>query len=60
VLLEQRLDELDEAEQRPLFLGSMRRDQNEERQKLLQELDRALADYGKEIPALSNSSFNVP
>jgi hypothetical protein len=47
ILLEKELEELDENEQRPLFLGSIRRDQNQERRALLQKLDEALADYGK-------------
>lgn len=45
-VLEQRLQELDQNEERPLFLGSLRRDCNAERKSLLVDLDHALADYG--------------
>ena len=44
--LERRLDELDLAEERQLFLGSLQRDQNTARIQVLKELDEALADYG--------------
>lgn len=45
-VLEEKLQVLDREEQRLLFLGSLRRDVNTERESLLSELDRALADYG--------------
>ena len=54
--LEGQLRELDEQEQRPLFLGSLRRDGNTERANLLSELDPALADYGN----FSSQSIRVP
>lgn len=44
--LERRLDELDQCEERPLFLGSLRRDRNADRESVLNDLDNALADYG--------------
>jgi hypothetical protein len=50
VLLEKQLEELDENEQRLLFLGSMRLDQNQDRQTILKELDEALVAYGN-LPA---------
>ncbi|KAI1176732.1 hypothetical protein F4777DRAFT_239452 [Nemania sp. FL0916] len=43
--LEQRLDQLDEQEDRQLFLGCMRRDSNVERQQVLSDLKGALAEY---------------
>lgn len=46
VQLENKLDHIDNAEQSELFLGSMRKDENEERKHILQELDEALKDYG--------------
>lgn len=46
-VLEKQLEELDQKEQRPLFLGTCRQDRNLERKIVLEELDRALADYGK-------------
>lgn len=45
--LEQRLDELDSAESRHIFLGCMRRDQKPDRRQILQELKVALSEYGK-------------
>lgn len=38
--------EIDAIERAPLFLGSSRDDQNEQRSSTLFEIDRALADYG--------------
>ena len=45
-VLEERLEELDLQEQRPLYLGSFRSDGNEARIQVLKDLDEALADYG--------------
>ena len=45
--LERRLEELDLQEERQLFLGSFQQDQNAARSEVLQDLDEALADYGK-------------
>lgn len=45
-LLESQLEEIDQNEERPIFLASMRRDGNPERKALLEELDTALSDYG--------------
>lgn len=44
-VLEEKLQILDREEPRLIFLGSLRRDANTERQSLLSELDSALADY---------------
>lgn len=44
--LEQRLDEIDKSETSPIFLASSRRDRNEERRKVLDELKIALESYG--------------
>jgi hypothetical protein len=46
VLLEQQLDQIDKNEDRPLFLGSQRRDTNTERASVLSEIDAQLAAYG--------------
>ncbi|KAF8851289.1 hypothetical protein BDZ45DRAFT_767132 [Acephala macrosclerotiorum] len=43
--LEARLERIDLEEPKALFLGSYRRDTNEERQAVLVELDEAMADY---------------
>jgi hypothetical protein len=45
-VLEERLDELDEKEDRELFLGSIRRDINSERRQLVQDLQGRLEEYG--------------
>ncbi|KAK0742067.1 hypothetical protein B0T21DRAFT_408912 [Apiosordaria backusii] len=44
-LLEHKLDELDSAEKQKIFLGCMRRDQNDERRRVLDGLQKALAEY---------------
>lgn len=46
VLLEQRLDEVDAEENRPLFLGKSRWDKNTKRQEIISDIHVALADYG--------------
>jgi hypothetical protein len=46
-VLETRLDEIDAAEQRSLFLGCMRRDANIDRQQVLQSIKLAMSEYGK-------------
>lgn len=46
-VLEQQLDQIDEVEMRPLFLGSMRCDRNNARQQVLSEIQTALNDYGR-------------
>ncbi|KAK3369492.1 hypothetical protein B0T24DRAFT_708119 [Lasiosphaeria ovina] len=43
--LEEQLAHLDANEASPLFLGNMRRDRNEERRQLIQQLDSAPRDY---------------
>lgn len=45
-LLESQLDKLDQSENRPIFLASLRRDRNGERGAVMRELDAALKDYG--------------
>ncbi|OTA56922.1 hypothetical protein K449DRAFT_387314 [Hypoxylon sp. EC38] len=44
-ILEERLENIDRNECNPLRLGSYRRDNNEERQSVLSEIDKALSDY---------------
>ncbi|CEI70443.1 unnamed protein product [Fusarium venenatum] len=44
--LEEKLDDIDKNEESPLVLASVRRDKNEERRKLLLELQEALESYG--------------
>jgi hypothetical protein len=44
--LEEQLQEIDENESAPLFLGYSRRDRNDERNRVLQELEVTLAEYG--------------
>ena len=44
--LEQKLNNIDLKEELPLFLGSNRRDKNNERETALKELDTALEAYG--------------
>jgi hypothetical protein len=45
--LEERLDRIDREESSPLFLGSSRRDKNEERKSVLEDLRDALKTYGE-------------
>lgn len=45
-MLEHALDSLDKTENRELLLGCIRRDVNNERQKVIQNLSTALAEYG--------------
>ena len=45
-IVEDRLKAVDDAESKALYLGSSRADANTERQELLSDLDRHLADYG--------------
>lgn len=49
-LLEEQLEEIDHMEPRKLFLGNLRRDQNETRKTTIKTMDKALKDYGR-IPA---------
>jgi hypothetical protein len=46
-LLEQRLDEIDQNEPCPLFLGQSRSDKNVARKTILSEIDSCLTDYSK-------------
>ena len=45
-MLEQRLDEVDQKETSPLFLGKSRCDGNADRLRLLSEIESRLDDYG--------------
>ena len=45
-MLEERLDDIDHAEPRKMFLGNLRRDRNESRKDVLDSMDKALRDYG--------------
>ncbi|KAF5232307.1 hypothetical protein FAUST_8769 [Fusarium austroamericanum] len=47
--LEEKLDKIDKDEDSPLFLASVRRDKNEERRKVLVELQEALDSYGMRV-----------
>ncbi len=54
-LLEQKLDEIDDQEGYPLFLGMSRSDKNTSRASVLSEIESCLADYGtcKHHPTVS-------
>ncbi|KAK4205084.1 hypothetical protein QBC40DRAFT_325700 [Triangularia verruculosa] len=43
--LEHKLDDLDSAESRSIFLGCIRRDQNEDRRRVLESIEKALSEY---------------
>lgn len=45
--LEERLDEIDEEEKSPIFLGMSRIDNNADRQDILKDIEAGLEDYGK-------------
>lgn len=45
-VLEQRLEQIDQQEESPLFLGKSRCDRNTDRISLLSEIEGRLADYG--------------
>jgi hypothetical protein len=47
--LEQQLQHIDEEELQPLFLGSLRRDRNQGRERVLAHIDVALQDYGEAV-----------
>ncbi|RKK11617.1 hypothetical protein BFJ65_g13494 [Fusarium oxysporum f. sp. cepae] len=47
VALESKLHKIDRDEERPLFLGSSQRDQNQDRAQVVAELDKALEDLDK-------------
>jgi hypothetical protein len=46
-MLEQQLDQIDQDETSPLFLGKSRCDNNLARTSLLSNIESCLADYGK-------------
>lgn len=52
-VLEQQLQEIDRSESKPLYLGSLRRDQNPERKRILDEIDTLLSEYGALYPCIS-------
>jgi hypothetical protein len=52
VVLEDKLVRLDAEEKCALFLGNIRRDRNEERLQLMEQIDSALKDYGKKSQVL--------
>lgn len=47
--LEHQLQHIDEEELQPLFLGSLRRDRNQDRERVLADIDVALQDYGEAV-----------
>jgi len=47
VQLEQRLHDIDQKERKRLYLGSSRKDQNQERQAVLAEIRERLESYGE-------------
>ena len=47
--LEHQLQHIDEEELQPLFLGSLRRDRNQSRERVLADIDVALQDYGEAV-----------
>ncbi|KAF3765712.1 hypothetical protein M406DRAFT_257392, partial [Cryphonectria parasitica EP155] len=57
--LEDELDEIDEKEDRPLFLGALRADTNLERQRVLQSLRSALDEYDDMIEK-SRRTLSLP
>jgi hypothetical protein len=46
-MLERQLDEVDQAEPAPLFLGMSRLDRNEERRNIISQLEASLTNYGE-------------
>lgn len=53
VKLEHQLQHIDEEELQPLFLGSLRRDRNQGRERVLADIDVALQDYGEAVTRIS-------
>jgi hypothetical protein len=47
VLLEKELDRIDQNETRALFLGNRRRDRNDERREVMEQIELELAEYGR-------------
>lgn len=52
--LEHQLQRIDEEELQPLFLGSLRRDRNQGRERVLADIDVALQDYDKYLERLDH------
>lgn len=55
--LEHQLQHIDEEESQPLFLGSLRKDRNQDRERVLANIDVALQDYGEPIIRLRGVEF---
>jgi hypothetical protein len=47
-VLEKKLDDIDDAEAFPLFLGKSRIDRNQDRLAILADIESNLAEYGKQ------------
>lgn len=54
--LEQKLDEIDDDEKMPMFLGTCRHDKNAERERVLAEIEEHLLDYGELEPSATNAT----
>jgi hypothetical protein len=54
-ILESQLEKVDKEERAALFLGSSRDDSNQERLRVLSNIDVSLAEYGINESALSDS-----
>ena len=59
VQLEQQLNKIDVDEKLTLFLGNNRRDRNKARNKVLKDLDYALAAYGMKLASLQYIDGNA-
>ena len=58
-MLEEKLDQIDESESNPLYLGANRLDDNPERLHALRELDRSLEAYGTSALICSRSRASL-
>jgi hypothetical protein len=56
-MLEQQLDDLDNNEARPLYLGKCREDGNTDRVSLLAEISASIDDYGETRRDLMTQRF---
>ena len=62
--LEQQLEQVDDEETSPLFLGTARRDRNAARLQVLDDIDAALAEYGRSFappppPPLNQQAWSI-
>ena len=57
--LEQQLEKIDHEETSPLFLGAARRDCNAARLQVLDDIDAALAEYGRSFAPLNQQAWSV-